>query len=184
MSVSTDDEPVARDATAPAASGKPAPVKIASAWKRGWIGAAMAVVGTLAVFAVQDRLFMLWFHNQPKPNFMDNGLSYLALGYFIYVPPTDLVMLLAAFAFVVPIAFSAKRRPGPPPFKVLRWTIIAALVPAVLFALFLGVGGTHLLFPLTAAPIMVAMAAGVWFQTRWANRDLARAYGTPEAPRR
>jgi hypothetical protein len=65
---STDDKPAVRDAAAPAASGKPAPVKIASAWKRGWIG--------------------------------------------------------------------------------------------------------------------VATAAGVRFQTRWANRDFARAYGTPEAPRR
>jgi hypothetical protein len=31
--------------------------------------------------------------------------------------------------------------------------------------------------------MMVVMAAGVWFQTRWANRDLARADGTPETPR-
>jgi hypothetical protein len=62
--------------------------------------------------------------------------------------------------------------------------IITALIPAVVFFLFLGIGGTHLLLPMTAVPIMLVMAAGVRFQTRWANRDLARAYGTPEAPRR
>jgi hypothetical protein len=184
VTVSTDDQPVARADTAPAASGKPAPVKIASAWKRGWIGVAMAVVGTVAAFGVQYWLFMLWFDAQPDPNFMDNGLSYLAIGYLMMVPPMDLVMLLAAFAFAVPVTFSAKRRPGPPPFRALRWTLIATLVPAVVYFLFLGIGGTHLLLPLTAVPIMMVMASGVWFQTQWANRDLARAYGTPEAPRR
>ena len=69
-------------------------MKIASSLKRGLIGVAMAVVGTVVVFAVQFGLFMLWFHSQPAPNFMDNGLSYLALGYFIFVPTMDLVMLL------------------------------------------------------------------------------------------
>jgi hypothetical protein len=156
-------------------SPKASPPTISKPWHRVGMGLLLALAMTLVVAFLQLGLFKIWFNALPeRPNFTDNGLSYLAIGYLLFVPPIDFLLFAAVFAVAIPVSFGSRHRAGHPPFPVWQWTIVTALLTAVAFALFLGVGGTHLLLPLTALPAMAAMGLGVWTRTKLANEDLAR----------
>jgi hypothetical protein len=143
------------------------------------VGFLLAVAASVVVAVIQYNLFWVWFRSlSEQPDFLDNGLSYLALGYVLLVPAIDLALFVAAFAIAIPVSFSSRLHDAYRPFRVTRWVIITATLVAVVFALFLGVGGTHLLFPLTAVPAMAAMALGVWYLARRANDQLAGARGS------
>jgi hypothetical protein len=156
---------------------------IPSAWRHAGLGLLLAIAATVVVTVIQHNLFLIWFKNlAAQPDFLGTGLGYLAIGYFLLVPPIDFVLFGAVFAVAIPVSFSMRRDIGYPPrpvapFRVRRWMISSVALAAVVFALFLGVGGTHLLFPLTAVPAMAAMALGVWYMTRRANDQLAALPG-------
>ena len=177
--MSTDVEPKAHEDAEPITSDKPAPLKIAPTWMRVVLGLFIAVGATLVSFLIQVQVFQGWFRSLFDRPDLGNFVIRVAVG----VPVVDAVAFVGAFAVLVPSVFAVARARGRWPVLSGRWAIGAAFVTASGFA-FAYAGVIQGALILMAIPTVAGVAAGVWILLQRANRDLARAYGTPEATRR
>jgi uncharacterized membrane protein YfcA len=163
----------------PAASATPAPVKIAPVWKRAVLGLFIALGATLMAVLFHLVIFPEWFQSTFDRPELGNLVIRVALG----VPAVSLVAFVCAFAVLPPAVFAVARSRRRWPVNSSRWSTGVGVATAACFALVYREGIVIPALILMAVPTVAGVMAGVWTLLQRTNKDLKRAYGTPEAPR-